>query len=157
MPNRLGEVIRARRIELGLTQEQLAERIGDGVRQAEISRLEGGRVEQPRRQRLEKIAVALGVPLGELLARSGWADDGSAVSRIPEARAQAAQLGEQREEVSTTPRLSPEIQRLRAAIERSRSLRARTSVLVEQASATWLPIFGYPRDRKIKTTADRGR
>ncbi len=73
----LGAFIRRRRTELGLTQEALAEMIGGGVRQAEISRLEHDRVTLPRRQRLEQIAAALDVPLGELLVRSGWtgADD----------------------------------------------------------------------------------
>ena len=68
----LGETIRARRDELGLTQEQLAERLGYGVRQSEISRLEHNRIHLPRRERLEQIAEALGLPLGELLAASGW-------------------------------------------------------------------------------------
>jgi len=57
---------------LGLTQEALAERIGEGMRQAEVSRLESGRVTLPRRERLERIAAALDIPVGELLARSGW-------------------------------------------------------------------------------------
>jgi transcriptional regulator with XRE-family HTH domain len=72
----LGEVIKARRIELGWTQEELAERVsadGEFVRQSEISRIENGRIALPRRERLERIAQALGLPLGELLARSGWA------------------------------------------------------------------------------------
>ncbi len=50
--------------------------MGDGVRQAEISRLERDRVTLPRRQRLEQIARALDVPIGELLVRSGWAGAG---------------------------------------------------------------------------------
>jgi transcriptional regulator with XRE-family HTH domain len=69
----LGKFIQRRRAELGLTQEQLAEKVGPGVRQAEISRLEHDRITLPRRQRLEQIAIALDVPLGTLLARSGWA------------------------------------------------------------------------------------
>jgi transcriptional regulator with XRE-family HTH domain len=69
----LGKFIRRRRAELGLTQEELAERVGEGVRQSEISRLENDRVILPRRQRLESIAEALDVPIGVLLARSGWA------------------------------------------------------------------------------------
>jgi transcriptional regulator with XRE-family HTH domain len=68
----LGQVIRSRRIALALTQEELAERIGDGVRQAEISRLERDRVTLPRRRRLERIAAALDLSLGELLATAGW-------------------------------------------------------------------------------------
>ena len=68
----LGAFIRERRIELGLTQEDLAERIGPTVRQAEISRLERGEVLLPRRGRLERIAAALDVSLGTLLLYSEW-------------------------------------------------------------------------------------
>jgi transcriptional regulator with XRE-family HTH domain len=69
----LGKFIQRRRIELGYTQEQLAEKIGPTCRQAEVSRLENDGVALPRRQRLEQIAIALDVSIGELLARSGWA------------------------------------------------------------------------------------
>lgn len=72
----LGATIRARRLELGWSQEELAERIStddEYVRQSEISRIESGRVTLPRRRRLEMLAAALDIPLGELLARSGWA------------------------------------------------------------------------------------
>lgn len=71
----LGAVIQARRLELGWTQEELAERVraeGEAMRQADVSRLERGGVTLPRRGRLERIAVVLGIPLGELLVRSGW-------------------------------------------------------------------------------------
>jgi transcriptional regulator with XRE-family HTH domain len=68
----LGETIRARREELGLTQEQLAERIGENARQADISRLEHDGVTLPRRERLEGLAAALDLDLGVLLSRSGW-------------------------------------------------------------------------------------
>lgn len=70
----LGRAIRERRLELGLTQEALAQLIGDGVRQAEVSRLESNRVTLPRRRRLERIAHALGLSITELLTRSGWAE-----------------------------------------------------------------------------------
>jgi transcriptional regulator with XRE-family HTH domain len=69
----LGEAIRLRRAELGLTQEELAERIGEEVRQSDISRLERGKIGLPRAERLARIAEALDLPMGELLARSGWA------------------------------------------------------------------------------------
>lgn len=68
----LGQLIRDRRMELNLTQEELAERVGDGVRQSEISRLERNRVTLPRRRRMEELAAALDIPVGLLLARSGW-------------------------------------------------------------------------------------
>jgi transcriptional regulator with XRE-family HTH domain len=71
----LGALIRQRRQDLGLTQEQLAERIGGGLIQAEISRLEGDRVRLPRRHRLDQLAAALDVPVGDLLARTGWTGD----------------------------------------------------------------------------------
>jgi transcriptional regulator with XRE-family HTH domain len=72
MPGTLGTFIRGRRKALGLSQEQLAERLGDGVRQSEISRLERNRIALPRRGRLEQLALALDVSIGELLMRSGW-------------------------------------------------------------------------------------
>lgn len=78
----LGLIIRQRRVELGLTQEELAERVGNGVRQAEISRLEHDRVALPRRKRLEQIATALEIPVGTLLARSGWAGAQEEFGRI---------------------------------------------------------------------------
>lgn len=72
----LGATIRARRLELGWTQEELARRIGgegEFLGQSDVSRLERGRIGLPRRRRLERIAAVLGLPLGELLACSGWA------------------------------------------------------------------------------------
>jgi len=78
-PGSLGDVIRRRRLEFGWSQEELAARVGaqgDDVRQSDISRLELGKVGLPRRSRLERIAAALDMPLGELLARSGWAAGG---------------------------------------------------------------------------------
>ncbi len=75
----LGEMIQVRRLALGLSQEELAARVcelGSDIRQADISRIERGRVALPRRRRLEHIATALGLSLGELLAASGWAGAG---------------------------------------------------------------------------------
>ena len=71
-PASLGEAIRLRRIEIGLTQEELAARVGDGVRQSDISRLEHDRIQLPRASRLRAIASALEMEPGELLIRSGW-------------------------------------------------------------------------------------
>ena len=72
----LGDVIKARRLELGWTQIDLADRVaarGDpAFRQSDVSRLERGNVTLPHRVRLERIAIVLGLPLGELLERSGW-------------------------------------------------------------------------------------
>ena len=68
----LGHYIQERRRELGLTQEQLAEAIGDNVKQSDVSRLERNKITLPRRERLEQLAMALEVSLGDLLARTGW-------------------------------------------------------------------------------------
>lgn len=89
MPKTLGALIRERRQKLGLTQEQLAKRVGEGVRQAEISRLEHDRVSLPRRERLERIAASLDLSIGDLLVLTGWMadehrdtlDDGAYVSQ----------------------------------------------------------------------------
>jgi transcriptional regulator with XRE-family HTH domain len=105
----LGAFIRRRRLELGLTQETLAEMIGGGVRQAEISRLEHDRVTLPRRQRLEQIAAALEVPLGELLVRSGWtgadeidAENGNHQSEVEALRAMNEELQSRAERLEST-------------------------------------------------------
>jgi len=68
----LGQFIRANRLAMGMTQEELAHRVGDNVRQSDISRLENDGVDFPRRERLDAIAVALGVKLGDLLISTGW-------------------------------------------------------------------------------------
>jgi transcriptional regulator with XRE-family HTH domain len=68
----LGQFIRANRLALGLTQEQLAARVGDNMRQSHISQLEKDFVKFPRRERLDAIAAALDVTLGDLLISTGW-------------------------------------------------------------------------------------
>jgi transcriptional regulator with XRE-family HTH domain len=97
--NELGNYLRERRMELGLSQEELAERIGGSASQAEISRLERGHVMLPRRGRMEALAEALEVTLGSLLVRSGWLtegeeDDLDALPRTEEslARAEVAKI-----------------------------------------------------------------
>lgn len=78
----LGKLVRQRRLELGLTQEELAALIsdeGEEIRQADISRIERGYTRLPRPERLARIARALDVPAGELLGSAfGAADGGSA-------------------------------------------------------------------------------
>lgn len=93
----LGETIRARRDELGMTQEQLAQRLGVGFRQSEISRLEHDRVTLPRRPRLEQLAAALEFNVGELLLRSGWAG----VEEIGAGERTSAEWQEQVERLTT--------------------------------------------------------
>jgi transcriptional regulator with XRE-family HTH domain len=71
----LGEAIRLRRLELGMSQEELAERIGPDVRQSDVSRLERGKILFPRLERLNQIAAALGMSVGALLIEAGWFSD----------------------------------------------------------------------------------
>jgi transcriptional regulator with XRE-family HTH domain len=78
----LGSAIRIRRQEIGLTQEGLAERIGDGVRQSDVSRLERDGIQMPRAARLRAIAAALEIEPGELLTRAGW--EGLSVGNPPD-------------------------------------------------------------------------
>jgi transcriptional regulator with XRE-family HTH domain len=75
----LGQMIRARRFALGMSQEALAARVSDlgsEITQADVSRIELGKVELPRRRRLEHLAAALELSLGELLEASGWVGAG---------------------------------------------------------------------------------
>lgn len=74
MSGALGRLIRARRREMGLTQEEFAELLGEEMRQSEISRLERGHVSQPRPERLQRIAEVLDIPVGELLLQTAWAE-----------------------------------------------------------------------------------
>jgi len=120
MSETLGQYIAERRSALGLTQEQLAERVGEGVRQSEISRLEHDRVLLPRRLRMEQIAQALDVPVGVLLLKSGWTgaegiSDGPGSGAAGEGQAGA---GIQEVPVGRVDRLQTENEALRAAIDR---------------------------------------
>jgi transcriptional regulator with XRE-family HTH domain len=146
----LGQAIRSRRLELDLTQEELAERIGDNVRQAEVSRLERDRVTLPRRRRLERIAAALDLPLGELLAKAGWAGAATAFSTSSEPPVPAAP------DTPTPPLADPfsgwwappgsMADQLRAALERSESVRARTRQLLDE-SASLSKSWSFGADR----------
>jgi transcriptional regulator with XRE-family HTH domain len=62
---RIGQRVRAARLEAGLTQEDLAVRAG--VRLAVVGRLERGVVNDPHASTLTAIASALGVPVADLL------------------------------------------------------------------------------------------
>ena len=138
-PHTLGDVIRSRRLALQLTQEELAERIGDGVRQAEVSRLERGRVTLPRRRRLERIAAALDLSLGELLAHAGWAGTDSAFRpAIGDADRQpptSEEFVEQKFDLSRHISGAVVSAQLRAALERSRLLQERTAELLQRSTS----------------------
>jgi transcriptional regulator with XRE-family HTH domain len=125
----LGQTIRRRRLELNLTQEELADRIGGGVRQSEVSRLERDRITLPRRERLERIAAAIEMPIGELLKCSGWTGEWSD---------RQAAVVEPQVLVVTSPvkrqRPSVDLERLRSAIEQARINCEQTASLLERLS-----------------------
>jgi transcriptional regulator with XRE-family HTH domain len=129
MPVRLGNFIRERRQELGLTQEQLAERIGDTVRQAEVSRLENDRISLPRRDRLRAIANALEVSVGELLIRTGWMDEEADLDALEA----AAGLGASDAVVEPPdPNAAAELVSVKAALAAALEMLDRTSDALEQ-------------------------
>ena len=66
----LGDRIRMRREELGLTQLQLAQKIG--VEEATISRYESGSIKNPPQKKLHKIIDVLGVDANFLIL---WSDE----------------------------------------------------------------------------------
>lgn len=68
----LGKVVRKRRLALGLSQIQLAERMGRGIQQSDISRIERGHLPWPRPDLLQALASALELSTLELLVLSRW-------------------------------------------------------------------------------------
>lgn len=138
----LGRAILARRRELGLTQEQLAQRVveaGDvAFRQSDVSRLESGRVTLPRRDRLERLARALGLAPGELLVRSGWA--GADALRPLEFEVGSDPLrssGLTPGSPAAPRRASARDPRLREAITRAEQTRARSEELLRRCRELW--------------------
>jgi len=134
----LGRVIRQRRIEMGLTQEALAELVGDGVGQAEISRLERDRVVLPRRARLEQIAQALGLSLGTLLARSGWAgaEDELGASPSPAPSPTVTTRADIAAEPDPASTLHEEMALLSDARDRARDVVRRTETMIRESQDT---------------------
>lgn len=61
----IGTLIYNRRIELGLTQKQLSDKIG--VAEATISRWESGKIKDMRRDKIKLLATALDISLCSLM------------------------------------------------------------------------------------------
>jgi transcriptional regulator with XRE-family HTH domain len=68
----LGDTVRRYRLELGLSQVQLAERMGSDIQQADISRIERGYIPWPRPDLLTSLARGLDMGPIELITLSGW-------------------------------------------------------------------------------------
>jgi transcriptional regulator with XRE-family HTH domain len=119
----LGKFVRRRRMELGLSQEELAARVGDGTRQADVSRLENDRIVLPRRERLERLAVALDVPLGHLLVRSGWVGANDNLGAESLAKAEVMNGHVKADEVEAPPpTLRETLAQIRALVEHAEKL-----------------------------------
>jgi transcriptional regulator with XRE-family HTH domain len=67
-----GDAIRQRRYELGMTQEQLAERTGDCLRQLDVKRLELGLILMPHWKWFERLAEALEWSVTDLMRAAGF-------------------------------------------------------------------------------------
>jgi transcriptional regulator with XRE-family HTH domain len=66
----LGEFIRQKRLEIPLSQEKLAERAK--MPHSTISRIESGEFEQPRPDKLQRLAAALDIAVEDLYALAGY-------------------------------------------------------------------------------------
>lgn len=64
-----GDIIRKRRIELGMTQEELGDKLG--LQKSAIAKYENGRVENLKRSTIQKLAEVLEVSPSYLM---GWED-----------------------------------------------------------------------------------
>jgi len=149
MTQTLGTLIRERRQDLGLTQEELAERIGESMRQAEISRLEHDRISLPRRDRLESIAAALEVSLGELLVRTGWMTEGDALA--------TAMLHQQGAEATVPEALDTGVMELQTMVEEAAQTLAQTQELIATIRRS-LSVIQSPESGtgpRVAQTADR--
>lgn len=72
---KIGQRLRAKRLEAGLTQEQLQEI--SGIDQTSISAIEGGRSPNPRLSTILSLTYALGMDLNELVAGDNDVGEGS--------------------------------------------------------------------------------
>jgi transcriptional regulator with XRE-family HTH domain len=75
MAESLGQLIRDRRQQIGMTQEAFAKLLGEGVRQSEVSRLECDFLRQPRPERLDRIATILNLPVEKLRPPDALTDE----------------------------------------------------------------------------------
>ena len=129
------------------------------MRQSDISRIERGKVGLPRRARLARIAAALELPLGELLARSGWvgADTVFAAERRPRRPVDPpAMLDRLPVPVATTappaPARTVRSQDLQAASDHAHELEAWSADLLRRSAAT-METASRPQPRSVEDPA----
>lgn len=125
----LGELIRRRRLELGLTQKEVEARTGGYLSQNYISQVERGEVERPAFDRLEAFAAILQMPVNDLKIAAGYpvvtvlkgASDAGTVRGTETAKVSVVPSDLQPEEfdpwLKSIGELSPEdFERLKAAV-----------------------------------------
>ena len=78
----LGERLRALRQIRGWTQSDLGE--ASGLTRSHISRLEAGDIQLPSRERLHRLATALGTTADDLLTAAGYRSDDQDATDLPE-------------------------------------------------------------------------
>jgi transcriptional regulator with XRE-family HTH domain len=88
----LGQPIRQRREDLGLSQRQLGERIGSTGSGTTIMRIESGEIANPRVDVLTALAEALDLPSADLFAAAGYAVPNELPSFRPYLRAKYQDL-----------------------------------------------------------------
>lgn len=77
-PSPLGRLVRRRRIELGLTQQELADAVGEGMTQNQVSRLESGKTQSVNDQRrLAALAKVLGLDSDVEFILAAYAPEGT--------------------------------------------------------------------------------
>jgi transcriptional regulator with XRE-family HTH domain len=101
----LGRVVRRLREARSLSQEGLADCVGDNMNQGDISRLELGRVKFPNERRLVGLARCLGTTPGALLAEAGY----PGLADRPAATCTEVLTGEQGELIALVPAMPPDL------------------------------------------------
>lgn len=87
-----GQIVRSRRLDVGMSANELARRAG--VNTTTITRLEAGESAVPRADTLRNVALALGLPVSDLLARAEYLEAGELPTISPYLRAKYGYLSD---------------------------------------------------------------
>jgi transcriptional regulator with XRE-family HTH domain len=89
---RLGELLRDRRLAVGLSMRQLA--VQTGMNAGVISKLEAGHIRGPLPETLKDLAAVLQIPMSDLLIIADWLPAGELPTLKPYLRAKYHDLDE---------------------------------------------------------------
>jgi predicted RNase H-like HicB family nuclease/DNA-binding Xre family transcriptional regulator len=132
MDEQVGQVIRRRRGELGLTQEQLAKNAG--IAPTSVVRLENGEIVRPRSSTLIKVAGALGIPPGELTRFVGTVHQPTLPAGVVEASGPFTAIYEHTDDgwwVASVPEIPGAVSQGRTLEEAREMIRDATRMLLE--------------------------